>query len=267
MQTLLGQTFSDPRGPRNLELEHIDALKLLVEHTDSEDALNRLGIYSDAYFSRLKEILVDDFSLSQSLLGDAAFHELCVGYLKSCPSQSPNAALLGSRLPAFVKSSHERSPHPQLYQLCEFEWQIVESFFSPYIKTQLQASDLAALGDDLANLSFETDPSVRVLEAPYEWEDAWILNQQDKSFDISKVNENKKRFLLIRRQTINATGFYRMTRAEKDLYLQLASGKTLGAVCEESSDSDELSSALSELGNWVVEGLLKKVFITSTDSQ
>lgn len=64
----------------------------------------RLGIYVDAYLSRLVEALEEDFPAVSRLLGHRAFHRTCRAYLERHPSRSRSLNPLGRKLPEFLSS-------------------------------------------------------------------------------------------------------------------------------------------------------------------
>ena len=95
-------------------------------------ALDRLDVYRRAYHSRLVDCLVDDYPAIQHALGEAAFEELCRGYIAAFPSTGPNLNYFGRRMGEFVR---ERMPEPFplrafVADLAALEWAIVEVIHS-----------------------------------------------------------------------------------------------------------------------------------------
>lgn len=68
------------------------------------DASARLQVYVDAYFSRLRDVLADDFPRLATTLGATRFDELAREYLRAEPSTNPSLRHLGDALPAFVQA-------------------------------------------------------------------------------------------------------------------------------------------------------------------
>jgi hypothetical protein len=62
----------------------------------------RLGIYVDAYMSRLLEALGEDFPALAHRLGPRGFRRLCRAYLERHPSRSRSLNHLGRKLPEFL---------------------------------------------------------------------------------------------------------------------------------------------------------------------
>ena len=50
-------------------------------------AVERLEIYANMYFFRIRDVLRDEFPRTAALLGDSAFHDLVVDYLAAIPPE------------------------------------------------------------------------------------------------------------------------------------------------------------------------------------
>lgn len=70
----------------------------------------RLQVYADAYFWRLRDVLAEDFPRLAERLGDDAFEALAAAYLRAHPSRDPSLRHLGDALPAFLARSDGDAP-------------------------------------------------------------------------------------------------------------------------------------------------------------
>ena len=71
----MARIFSNPRGPhRLLQSGELDLSP--VRETSGAPAIDRVSVYADAYFSRLKENLDGDYELARKWIGEEAFHDL-----------------------------------------------------------------------------------------------------------------------------------------------------------------------------------------------
>ena len=77
----------------------------LITPSSRLTAAQRLGIYADAYFLRLRDVLAGDFVSLVWLLGDETFSELARRYLTACPSESYSLNFLGDRLPEWLEGA------------------------------------------------------------------------------------------------------------------------------------------------------------------
>lgn len=93
------------------------------------DASARLQVYVDAYFSRLRDVLADDFPRLATTLGATRFDELAREYLRAQPSTNPSLRHLGDALPAFLQA-HTTLP-AYLIELARLERARVEVFDAP----------------------------------------------------------------------------------------------------------------------------------------
>lgn len=91
--------------------------------------IERLSVYAEGYFLRLKEVLEQDFPRAKDALGKR-FHPLVVAYLKEHPSRFRSLSEVGRRLPVFL--SHHSYP-PGLCELARFEWEFHEALFRPSV--------------------------------------------------------------------------------------------------------------------------------------
>lgn len=64
----------------------------------------RMSLYADAYFYRLKDALESTFSVTSAGLGQERFHNCVTDYVLQCGSESPNLHHLGDRFPEYLES-------------------------------------------------------------------------------------------------------------------------------------------------------------------
>jgi len=81
-------------------------LEDLIRSDETLDAVGRLEIYANAYFSRILGVLRADYPALVTLLGDVAFNDLVTSYLLVEPSRSPSLRYAGLRLADFI-SAHQ----------------------------------------------------------------------------------------------------------------------------------------------------------------
>jgi len=84
-------------------------------------AVERLEIYANMYFFRIRDVLRDEFRRTASLLGDSAFHDLAVDYLAAVPPRHPSLREVGARLPAFLAAHSVGRVRPWIAELARLE--------------------------------------------------------------------------------------------------------------------------------------------------
>jgi hypothetical protein len=84
-------------------------------------AMERLEIYANMYFFRIRDVLRDEFPRTAALLGDSTFHDLVVDYLAAIPPRHPSLREVGGRLPSFVAEHSTGRARPWLAELARLE--------------------------------------------------------------------------------------------------------------------------------------------------
>jgi len=109
------------------DLESRD-LSFLVRPHQALDSTDRLDIYADMYFHRLRDCLAEDFPALLARLGHARFHNLVTDYLLAHPSTHFSLRELGRALPGFLASHALEREFPTLADLARLEWARVDVF-------------------------------------------------------------------------------------------------------------------------------------------
>ena len=135
VQSLFWRLLSAPEGVskgaaelhRAGEIESQD-LSFLVRPDARLGPVERLDIYADMYFYRLRDCLVEDFPKLAARIGDARFHNLATDYLLAHPSTHFSLRQLGSSLPGFLRTHPLEREFPALADLASLEWARVDVF-------------------------------------------------------------------------------------------------------------------------------------------
>ena len=102
----------------------------------------RVAIYADMYWSRILDVLREDFACSAGLLGDAAFAELARDYLAARPSRHPRSRTSARRSPTSCRGVADLPPY--VCELARLEWAHIAAFAAADAQP-LALADLAAL--------------------------------------------------------------------------------------------------------------------------
>jgi hypothetical protein len=111
------------------EYEFEPELVETIEASCTQEPAQRLGVYADAYFLRLRDVLAEDFPRLAALMGEEAFDRLSRGYLKAHPSTEPSLRHLGRTMVEFIRGQEELPGY--LGDLAELEWARVNAFDAP----------------------------------------------------------------------------------------------------------------------------------------
>ncbi len=135
VQALFWRLLSAPEGVskgakelhRAGELESED-LSFLVRPDARLGPVERLDIYADMYFYRLRDCLAEDFPKVAARIGKARFHNLATDYLLAHPSTHFSLRQLGRALPGFLRTHPMEREFPELADLARLDWARVDVF-------------------------------------------------------------------------------------------------------------------------------------------
>jgi len=148
-------------------------LAFLVRGDECLDPAERLDLYANMYFFRLRDALAEDFPKLLAVVGGARFHNLITDYLLACPSTSWTLRDLGRRLPEFLGSHALASEWPFVADLAALEWARLDVFDEADAEP-LTRAELAALDrDHLASFAFGLVPAVRILTLAHDAVSVW----------------------------------------------------------------------------------------------
>ena len=85
-------------------------IEQVVTRSEKLDAVNRMEVYSGAYFARLLECMRGEFPVLMATIGEELFDQFVVGYLNAYPSRSYSLGHLGEN---FAKYLAETSPREE----------------------------------------------------------------------------------------------------------------------------------------------------------
>ena len=100
----------------------------VVRGDDRLGPTERLGIYADMYFYRLRDSLAEDFPKLAAVVGGARFHNLVTDYLLAHPSRSWSLRYLGEALPGYLDRHPIGEEFPYVHDLARLEWARIETF-------------------------------------------------------------------------------------------------------------------------------------------
>lgn len=111
--------------PENQDELSPTSFKIIDASGSLEKAKERIGIYANAYFCRIHEILKLDFPHLLSLLGEDSFEKLARDYMNSFPSKTFTLSDYGKDLPPFVESEFG----PATGEVATLDWSIAQNYF------------------------------------------------------------------------------------------------------------------------------------------
>jgi hypothetical protein len=174
LQRWLQHVITHPASPSDAEraAAPIGAMEVerVVRPSSRMSALERVGVYQDAYRARLLECLADDYPALRALLGRERFAALCRRYVVEHPPCVPSLNSYGEALPEFCVSAAvidlcAATPAyaPALLRdLARIEWASVELIHAPSA-APLSADEIIAQQADFGEATLVPVPSMRLL--------------------------------------------------------------------------------------------------------
>ncbi len=137
-------------------------LSFLIRGDGRMGPAERLDVYANMYFYRLRDCLADDFTKVAAVVGGAAFHNLVTDYLLAHPSRHWSLRYLGEAMPGFLDTHPLSAERPWLGDLARLEWARIDVFDAadaPALTREEMTAGAAASGD----VSLRLIPACRLL--------------------------------------------------------------------------------------------------------
>jgi hypothetical protein len=217
----------------------------------------RLGIYGDAYRSRLIEALESSFPVLAELLGEADFYTLASKYVATHESTFFSIRYYGDRMAEFLAADAEYSKAPLVAELAKWEWAMAAAFDA----ADTEPIDTDALSriapEDWAELRFEWSPSVQVLDLEWNVPAIWKAVTEESS-ERPEPSLEPTRWLIWRR---DLQIYFRPLAPEEAAAIAASMGsQTFGelcvVLCEHLDESEAARHAAGFLRSWVQSGLI-----------
>jgi hypothetical protein len=264
---------------RNLIDDPGIGLDHVVKSTSNWSAIDRLGIYWNAYFARLQDCLRDEFPVLRINLGEELFDDFVSGYLEAQPPSSYTLARLGANFANYLSETRpvreDCTDIPNapdwadfIADLAAFEWGLSDAFDGPgteHLKRSLPNSldHLSDQSDDL-QLTFAPCLHLHAYQFPVHAYHAAV-----KAGDEPEHCPPRQTFLAITRQDF-IVKYYPLGATEYSLLKRLLSGESLSEALEGiwSEDDSTMQDVDDGIKHWFVKwtraGFIMKTAIPTT---
>jgi hypothetical protein len=163
----------------------------------------RLGIYRNAYRSRLIEALDDTYPVLHKLLGDETFEGLGNSFIAAHPSEHRSIRWYGRELADFLSISAPFDEQPILAEVARFEWTLSEVFDSADATPLARAALMGVEPGAWATLRFQFHPSLRRLALEWNTVAVWKAMSADSNPPAPQRSPQPVEWLLWRRDLEN----------------------------------------------------------------
>jgi hypothetical protein len=243
-------------GPGEAAARLRAAVGAQIEGDARLSAVERLDVYAEMYFYRLRDCLAEDFRAVAAVVGPTRFHNLVTDYVLAHPSRHPSLRFAGRHLPAFLADHPLGHEWPFLADLAALEWAILDAF---------DAADAAPLGERTletlpasawAELRLHLMPSVRLLDFDWAVSDLW--GRIDRG-ETAEPPPRAPTAVVVWRPELRV--FHRpLAPAERDALRAVRAGERFGAVAERVAAAVGAGAAATTLAGflrrWLADGLL-----------
>jgi len=263
MQTLIMDPDGVRSGLRSQAAGNIlpcteESLEGLVLPSQQLNSVERLSIYGNMYFSRLAEILAEEFPTVQHLLGKELFGEVVRDFVTRHPSTHYSLTRLGSKFPAYLADEADNLPDREFVADVATVERAMEDVFDARRVEAIQFEDLTAIPmERWGDVRLQTIPALRLLQLDYAVNTYITAVREDRHMDIPAATPA---FVAVYRHN------YRVWRVDLDAHrftvlAALQQGGSLGSaldLCVSLPEADPagLMDAVSGwFREWTSEGL------------
>lgn len=261
-QRLLWKLITAPEGTAaglaQLEPAERASAEALARGDARLSVVERLDIYANMYFFRLRDALREDFGAVCAVVGERNFHNLATDYLLAYPPSHYSLRYAGMHLPPFLQTHRLSEQWPYLMDLAALEWAILDVFDATDAPV-MDAGVLAAVRPERwPDLRFELTPSLRVLDLEWPVHEVWTAVQRG---EVPARPARTRTMLRVWRQRYSV--FHcPIDPAEGAALAAITSGARFAEVCDRitpgAGQSDGSARVLALLQAWLGDGLISR---------
>jgi len=259
---------------------HIDVgqsgANAVVTGSNSMSALERLSIYSFAYFARLLECMREEFPVLTHALGEETFDAFAVGYLQAYPSRSYTLFQLADNFPRYLA---ETRPDPAedgellpgwpdfLIDLATLELTLSRVFDGPGVEGEalLDAEQLRKLSpESLLESRLVGVPCLQLLALKFPVHTYFTAVKQSHDPEFPEPAET---WLAVTRRNF-VVRHYELSRPAFELLQALLGGATFAEAIERAAESagDDLDRFSNNLRAWFQDWAAEGFFLALAPS-
>ena len=247
------ESVSDERGLTR------GVLEALVHGDDRLSAVERIGIYANAYFYRLLDCLVEDFPATLAVLGADNFAALVKEYLLEHPPTEPSIVYAGLYLADFLNHHPFAERWPFIADLARLERAVLDVFHAADAPALRLETLHAVPSEEWPALKLRTHPAVEIVHS--EWQIADVLHTVEQGRQWTDP-EHEDASVLVWRQ--NALVNYRnLEPVERHALVIVSKGASFASVCEAVAAGAEEPSPVALIGRFMARWLADRIVVAA----
>jgi hypothetical protein len=260
----VGITAADARAHIDILPEEIEKV---IERSSRQTSIERLQVYSHAYYARLLECLRAEYPVMVQAMGAELFDEFAVEYLQRYPPHSYTLNELGASFATFLAETRPASAEDDdswldfLVDLAKLEWSFAKVFDGPGAENQrlLGANQLQAISAELwPEARLVPVPCLRILKLDFPVQ-GYYRAIRDGAEAIPP--ERKPSWLAISRRNY-VVRHYALTPSEAEILAAIIAGATVGGALDRASVPAVIDSFADSLQTWFYEWTAEGFFLT-----
>ncbi len=235
-----------------------DNLEGLVLPSKQLISVERLSIYGNMYFSRLIEILAEEFPTVEHLLGKELFGKVVRDYVTRHPSAYYSLTRLGCKFPTYLADEADDLPDREFAADVATVERAMEDVFDARCVKPIAFEDLTAIPiERWSDVRLQTIPALRLPQLDYPVNTYITAVRENRQMDIPAA---APAFIAVYRKN------YRVWRVDLDaqrftLLAALQQGESLGSALDlcaslpEADPADLMDAVSVWFREWTSEGL------------
>lgn len=260
-QDLFWKIISHPEGVEDF-LSKNPNIDLPIKDGGQLLAKDRLEIYANAYFFRIRDSLMDDFPSLVKLLGEDEFHNLVVRYLAQYPPQSYTLSMVGKNLPHFLANQEDLlQRYPYLADLAEMEWLMIDIYDKQDGELLLKEDLQKIQPEEWTSLKLKRIEAAKLLKSSWPLIEIYKGLQQEKP-RLDTIQKTPTHVIVWRKK--NDVFYKSVETQEYECLERLASLTTFESLCMHLalivSEEEAIKKMVVFLQSWLQDELLENTF-------
>jgi hypothetical protein len=215
----------------------------------------RLQIYRHHVLTSLTDVLQATFPVICRLVDERFFRYAADAYIRQYPPEVPCLFEYGAHFPAFLAAFPPCRHLAYLADVARLEWALNTALHAE-VRMPLDPAELGGLAPhDVAQLTFQFDPSVTRLDSPWPIDQIWRANQADEEVHAPVDLNAGGVFLEIRRWDDDVV-FHRLDPAIYTFRTTLEAGHALARAAEAALAANQEFDCVAALHELLTDGVV-----------
>jgi hypothetical protein len=215
----------------------------------------RLQIYRHHVLTSLTDVLQATFPVICRLVDERFFRYAADTYMRQYPPEAPCLFEYGAHFPAFLATFPPCRHLEYLRDVARLEWAMHMAWHTE-VRMPLDPAELGGLAPHaVAQLVFQFDPSVTLLDSPWPIDQIWRVHQADEEM-CTAVDLNTGGVALEIRRWEDDVGFRRLDPASYMFRTTLTAGHTLAMAAAAALAASQEFDCVAALHELLTDGVI-----------